>query len=263
MTTAWYGCRPDTPDHNDHLFALRAVRAAPLPDVVDLRPWCPPVMNQGAIGSCTAHGVTGAVRSYIIRRATTYDFAMSRLQLYYDSRALEGTTASDAGAEIRNVIKTLAKKGVGHEELWPYDVTRFAAPPPPEIYDDAIQYEALSYERVGASALEIKQALAAGHPVIIGLSLYESFESDAVAATGFVPMPLPGERLVGGHCMYAVGAGQKPGTITLRNSWDTDWGDLGDCYIPEAYFDSGRYVSDCWIVPLFGSQPEGEAHVAP
>ena len=262
MTAAWYGWRPDTPDHNDHPFAMRAARAQPLPELVDLRPWCPPVMNQGPVGSCTAHGVTGAARFHIIRRATTYDFEMSRLQLYYDTRALEGTTASDAGAEIRNAIKTLAKKGVGHEELWPYDVACFAASPPPEIYDDAVQYQALSYERVEVSAYALKQALAAGRPVVIGVSVYESFESDAVGGTGLVPMPQRGERLVGGHCMYAVGYGQKPGTFTLRNSWDTDWGDAGDCYFPEAYLASSRYGSDYWVINLFGSQAEGEANAS-
>jgi hypothetical protein len=57
---------------------------------VDLRPHCPPVMDQGELGSCTAHGITGALR-YEMKRAGQPDVPLSRLQLYFDERAIEGT----------------------------------------------------------------------------------------------------------------------------------------------------------------------------
>jgi C1A family cysteine protease len=112
-----------------------------------------------------------------------------------------------------------------------------------------VQFEALSYERVAVDAVHIKTALAQGFPVVIGISLYESFESDAVSHTGVVPMPkLPKEQMIGGHCMYVVGYGQKPGTFTVRNSWASDWGDKGDCYFSEAYLGSPKFGSDYWII---------------
>jgi C1A family cysteine protease len=251
MKRAWYGCRPDTLDIRDIPHGIRFPGV--LPTSVDLREWCSEVMDQGPIGSCTAHGVTGAARYRIIKRNTTYDFAMSRLQLYYDSRANEGTVLSDAGAEIRDVIKMISKNGVGHEDLWPYDITRYVDRPPQEVYDDAIQYKALSYNRVPVGVTALKAALAAGNPVIIGVSLYDSFESDETAATGNVPMPKHGEGLVGGHCMYVVGYGQRPATFTVRNSWGTEWGDKGDCYFPEGYLGNPGYGSDYWTIDLFGS----------
>lgn len=260
-TNKWYGCKPDLKDTlNDHLMAFHLQQA--LPAEVDLREWCAPVMNQDAIGSCTAHGVTGCARYHIIKRGTTYDFDMSRLQLYYDSRASEDTVNADSGAMIRDVIKTLGKKGVGHEELWPYDISRFMEAPPQEVYDDAVQYKALKYERVPVSVNGLKTALASGHPVVIGISVYESFESQGTASTGIVPMPQRGEDAMGGHCMLVVGYGQKPGYFTVRNSWGTDWGDAGDCYIPEGYLGSSNFGSDYWIIHLFGSDAEQKASVA-
>lgn len=245
MTNAWYGCRRDTRDARDHEFLPRAIR---LPETVDLRQWCPPVMDQGALGSCTAHGITGAFRT-IRAKAGLSPFPMSRLQLYYDERKAEGTIASDAGAEIRDGIKCLAKIGVAHEALWPYAISKFKTLPPAKAYDDAHKFEALTYQRVPVSASGIKQALASGSPVIIGVSLYDSFEDDAVAKTGIVPMPnLHKEKLVGGHCMYAVGYGQKPGMITVRNSWAGDWGDKGDCYFHEEYLGSTKFGSDYWVI---------------
>lgn len=257
--TAWYGCLPDIKDHRDLLLARRSV---PPPLQVDLFQWFPPVMDQGPIGSCTAHGVTTAARYHIIKRGTTYDFPMSRLQLYYDSRMIENSVLSDSGAQIRDVIKTLAQRGVGHEDLWPYDTSHWPSKPPREVYDDAVQYKALAYRRVSVNATALKLALASGNPVVVGISVYESFESASVEKTGMVPVPEHGEKLVGGHCMVVGGYGQRPGTFTVRNSWGDDWGDKGDCFIPEAYLGSDVYASDFWTLDLFGSNDELKAGTA-
>lgn len=223
-----------------------------LPASVDLRAHCPPVMDQGELGSCTAHGISGALRYEMISRGQP-DVPLSRLQLYYDERAAEGTIKSDAGAEIRDGIKSAGKLGMGHETLWPYAVKKFATKPAAAVYKDALKFRALSYQRVDVNAAALKAALAAGHTPVIGLTLYESFESEAVAKTGMVPMPGKLEAAVGGHCMYVVGYGQKPGYFTVRNSWAADWGDKGDCYFPEAYLGSTLLGSDYWIITTEGA----------
>jgi C1A family cysteine protease len=222
-----------------------------LPAAIDLRPHCPDVMDQGNLGSCTAHGITGALR-YEMLRAGRADVALSRLQLYFDERSREGTVRSDAGAEIRDGIKCAAKTGVAHEKLWPYVVRKYRERPSDAVYKDALKFRALAYQRVEVNATALKTAIAAGHTPVIGLTLYESFESDAVARTGLVPMPGPGEKPVGGHCMYVVGYGQKPGTFTVRNSWAADWADRGDCYMPEGYLGSPLLGSDYWIITAEG-----------
>ena len=246
-----YGCNRDAEDARDHPFLPRAVQ---LPPSVDLRPHCPPVMDQGQLGSCTAHGITGALRYELIKSGHK-DVPLSRLQLYFDERALEGTINSDSGAQIRDGIKCAAKNGVAHEALWPYRIDRFRQKPSANVYADAVQFEALSYERVAVDAVAVKSALAQGFPVVIGVTLYDSFESQAVARTGMVPMPEPGEGVAGGHCMYVVGYGQKPGTFTVRNSWGASWGDGGSCYLPEAYLGSPKLGSDYWIIKTAGRKP--------
>lgn len=240
----WYGCRRDTRDARDIVFRPRAIR---LPDRVDLRPNMPPVMDQGNIGSCTAHGITAALR-YLRLSAGKPDVPFSRLQLYYDERVIEGTVGEDAGAEIRDGIKCAAKIGVARETMWSYDPSRFRDKPTPPVYGDARAYKSLAYERVPVSVSALKQALARKLPVIIGVSVYESFESKAVEKSGVVPMPnLKREGLVGAHCMLVVGYGQRPGCFTVRNSWGADWGDHGDCYLHEAYIGSDKYGADYWL----------------
>lgn len=247
--TAWYGCRRDTRDARDLPFKPRAIK---LPRAVDLRPLCPPVMDQGNLGSCTANGITGVLR-YLLAKAKKPDCELSRLQLYYDEREVEDCVNEDTGAEIRDGIKCAASLGVAHETLWPYNIDTYKMKPGPNVYSDALQFKALTYERVPVRSTSVKQALAMGYPVVIGISLYESFESEEVGRTGMVPMPKKRrgkitEEMVGGHCMYVTGYGQRHGHFTVRNSWATDWGDNGDCYIPQEYIGSDLYGSDYWII---------------
>jgi C1A family cysteine protease len=166
---------------------------------------------------------------------------------------IEGDVGEDAGCEIRDAIKCAAKIGVAHESRWPYKISKYDVKPPANVYADALKFKALEYQRVGVSTFAVRTALAQGYPVVFGISLFESFESIAVERTGMVPMPnLSKEQLLGGHCMLVVGYGQRDGHFTVRNSWDNDWGDKGDCYIPEQMLGSPDYGSDYWIVQAAG-----------
>src|SRR6185312_1917646 len=153
-----YGWRPSKPDHRDHIFQFDA--DAPVPVKASVAQWAPPVLDQGQLGSCTAHGITGALRLNKIKQGAA-DVARARLQLYYDERALEGTTKSDAGAEIRDGIMTLAAKGVAEESLWPYDISKFKKKPPKNVYTDALKEKALTYQSVPVNVNAIKAAIAA------------------------------------------------------------------------------------------------------
>ena len=55
-----YGWIPDLPDARDHMYAAPPPVLAALPPQVDLRPTCPPVLDQGDLGSCTANAIATA-----------------------------------------------------------------------------------------------------------------------------------------------------------------------------------------------------------
>ena len=245
-----YGCRRDLRDPRDHEFRLKVPALIhTLPPAVDLRPWYPPIMDQGDLGSCTANAITGALRWHIITMGGKPDKPLSRLQLYYDERVIESTVAEDAGAEIRTGIKCVKRNGVAYEELWDYIPKAFKQKPPDLLYKSTQLFGSLQYERLSVSAVALKVALAAGFPVVIGISLFDSFESEEVEKTGIVPMPdIENEGMVGGHAMCAVGYGQKPGCFTVANSWSENWGDGGYCYVPEKYLGSPKFGSDYWVI---------------
>jgi C1A family cysteine protease len=104
----------------------------------------------------------------------------------------------------------------------------------------------LHYRRVTQSTLGVKRALALGYPVIFGFTVYESFESEAVANTGRVPMPDPSEDLLGGHAVLAIGYTSEH--VIVRNSWGGNWGDGGYFYMPWAYLLDRNLADDLWLI---------------
>lgn len=246
----WYGWVPDLPDHRDHLYAAPPETLQTLPPSADLRPECPPVYDQGQLGSCTANAIAAAVEFDQMKQKLAQVFAPSRLMIYYDEREIEGTVSSDSGAQIRDGIKSVGTQGVCPEDEWPYDITKFADKPPDNCYSDAVQYRAVSYQSVVQDLNQMKGCLAAGYPFVLGFSVYESFESQEVAQTGHAPMPTPGEQQIGGHAVVAVGYEDSNQWFIMRNSWGTGWGMEGYFTLPYAYLTQSNLASDFWTIRL-------------
>src|SRR5262249_18753286 len=90
-----FGWVPDLPDHRDHLYAAPPVALRALPSSVDLRPSCPPVYDQGQLGSCTANAIAAAMQFDQMKQKLPQIFMPSRLFIYYNERVMEGTVDSD------------------------------------------------------------------------------------------------------------------------------------------------------------------------
>ena len=72
----------------------------------------------------------------------------------------------------------------------------------------------------------MKAVLAAGFPFVFGFTVYESFESDAVAKSGMVEMPGETESVVGGHAVMAVGyddCGRRDSWSGIRGGAGGEW----------------------------------------
>jgi C1A family cysteine protease len=230
------------------MFAAHPAVAAALPAKVDLRPSCPPVVDQGQLGSCTGNAIANAHLFDQMKQKLASPFLPARLFIYYNERVIEGTVASDSGAQIRDGIKTIAQQGVCPEKMWVYNISKFTKKPLTKCYQEALKHTAVSYQRVLQSAAQMKGCLAGGYPIVIGFTVYESFESAAVAKSGVVAMPATGETVVGGHCVLIVGYDDSTQRFTCMNSWSTTWGQKGFFTIPYAYLTDSNLASDFWTV---------------
>jgi C1A family cysteine protease len=246
-----FGWKPELPDHRDYSYSQRRLgfeRPVALPAQVDLRQYCPPIMDQGELNSCTANAL-GAAFAFDRKKQGAHDFSPSRLFIYYNERKIEGDIPEDGGAYLRDGIKTLVDSGVCPESSWPYDATEFAAEPLSRCYQLAQDYKALSYYSLDNAKLdELRTCLAAGFPFVFGFSIYNSFfQADQNA--GIVPMP-GDEQPIGGHAVLAVGYNDATRMFTIQNSWGTqNRGDHGFYYMPYDYVTSDS-CDDFWTIRL-------------
>ncbi len=247
-----YGWIPDLPDQRDHLYAAVPQVLATLPVSADLTDQCPLVYDQGQLGSCTANSISAAIEFDRLRQKMP-DFMPSRLFIYYNERAREGTVGTDSGAQIRDGIKSVAEQGVCPESEWPYDISKFTQKPSDKCYLEALLDRAVSYQRLIQNLNQMKGCLASGFPFVFGFTVYESFESQEVAQTGHASVPGPSEQAIGGHAVMAVGYDDAHQWFIVRNSWGQSWGMKGYFTLPYTYLLQPNLASDFWTIRLVGS----------
>ena len=267
------GWLPDYPDFRDYTVEHDSVNAmlakvgaakplkAGLPVTADLRPWCPPIENQGSLGSCTANAGVAMVE-YFERRAFGKHVDASRLFLYKATRNMLHWTG-DTGAFLRSTMGAMSIFGVPPEEYWPYIEADYEKEPSAFCYAFAQNYQSISYYRLDPSGTikttllsQIKTNLAGGLPSMFGFTVYNSYTQGST--TGKLPYPTSGEKIVGGHAIIAVGyddnmkiknanpgAVETKGALLIRNSWGTGWGMAGYGWLPYDYVLKGL-ATDWW-----------------
>ncbi len=245
MTKRKHGWKPDIGDRRDLHFKPKKVGRQP--SRVDLRDRFFPVWNQGSLGSCTAHAVGAACQFLDIFDRDMQIVTPSRLFLYYNARLLEGTTASDDGAFIRNAIKSAAKFGYPSEDLWKYRTKDFARKPSPTVYKNSGN-TVKRYERVQRNLGHFRKLLADGLPIVIGISVYTSLETEKVTKTGVIPLPKKTEKMIGGHAILVVGYDNDEKHFIIRNSWGAGWGAEGYGFLPYEFIKDADLSDDFWVI---------------
>lgn len=245
-----YGWKKDSHDSRDFIFKMVSPKLGPLPSFVDLRPSCPPVYDQGQLGSCTANAIGAALQFEQMRQKIT-SFEPSRLFIYFNERDAEGTIQEDSGAMIRTGIKVVNRLGFCADDLWPYNPSKFATRPDPLCYSVATGHRSLLYERINDGDLQnMKACLASGFPFVFGITVFDSFESTDMTKTGVLQLPASTENTLGGHAVLAVGYDEPSARFIVRNSWGADWGQNGYFTIPFEYLSRTDLASDFWSIYL-------------
>lgn len=245
-----YGWIPNLPDYRDYKFEKFIITEnATLPSIVDLRPYMPEVYDQGSLGSCTGNAIAGAIHYDQNKNKNKYHFTPSRLYIYYQERAIEGTINSDSGAMIRDGIKACAEIGVCPEYKWPYNLDSFAVTPTAFANESAIKHKIKSYYSVNQNINSLKSALAKGYPFVFGFSVYSYFESDEMLQSGVLKMPDASQSFQGGHAVLCCGYDDSKQMFLVRNSWGSGWGPFkGYFWMPYSYISDSNLASDFWVI---------------
>jgi C1A family cysteine protease len=247
---------PARPVHNEKV--MFKVQGQTLPPLVDNRQFCPPIVDQGQIGSCSANAAAACFDYLQLKELTAkaaiepevYDpskfESSARLLIYYDERAIEGDVDQDGGVStLRNACLALQNQGACPESLWAYDVSQFAVKPSDEAYAEAAKHKISQYAAL-TSAYDMKCHLSEGFIFMMGITVFSSFESDEAIATGNIPMPSESDQEEGGHAIAVVGYDDTRQVWICRNSWGTSVMDKGYFYLPYAF----SWIDDQYCVTL-------------
>lgn len=234
----------------------------PLPEKVSLQKYCPTPMNQGQQGSCVAWASAYAARTIIEAQRTgknPNDVAFSPAFMY-NQISIDRRTCQ--GSYIKYAMDNMMEVGAVPFDEFAYTDQNCTKQPSPSLMDQAKAFKIIGFQRLtdekrgkAAEMLAIKQNLAKGSPIIIGMMVGGSFMSNMMGKEFWNPSSSDYyQRGFGGHAMCVVGYDDyyEGGSFLLMNSWGTEWGKGGFAWIRYSDFKE-------FNVEAYGLYPMGDA----
>lgn len=209
-------------------------RAASVAPVCDLRQWDGPIKDQGSEGSCTGHAGS-ETREWITRKyfPELGKLIFSPQYTYAKELLAQGDFPQDDGSDGTTLCGTLVVNGTCELSLYPYMSGQILKPTAVQDLNAAKYTLGAWHGLVGSKVALSVLGDPVPWPVMMGFTVYASFESDTVASTG-IYVPKFSEQVLGGHEVkfsgYDVGVTPTlrpkncPPAILVQNSWGTDWG---------------------------------------
>ncbi|MBN2212741.1 MAG: C1 family peptidase [Bacteroidales bacterium] len=232
----------------------------PLPESVSLLEYCPRRMNQGSQGSCVGWSSAYAARTILHARASGQDpddvtFSPSYV---YNQIALPGCQ----GTYMQNAMEVMHEGGALPFSNFAYDESSCSKKPTEAEKMAASAFRTKGFNRLTQGGndyrtdlLAIKQNLAQGAPVVIGMMVGGSFMSDMTGQELWTPRRSDYNMYgFGGHAMCVIGFDDyyEGGAFQVMNSWGEEWGDEGIFWI--------RYNDfDYFTQEAYGLYPMGDA----
>ncbi|MBK6445562.1 MAG: C1 family peptidase [Bacteroidetes bacterium] len=217
----------------------------PLPERVSLEQYAPPRLNQGQQGSCVGWGCGYAARSILYARSSQQnanEIAFSPA-FTYNQIHLQGCQ----GSYIEKAMENMKDVGALPLSQFQYTDEDCSLQPDAQQIQDASQYRIKGSQRLTKSGddykvdmLAMKQNLAQGAPVVVGMMIGGSFMQDMMGQEVWFPTRTDyAMNGFGGHCMCVIGYDDylEGGAFQIMNSWGPEWGKNGIGWIRYKDFD--------------------------
>ncbi len=250
------------------IFEPLAMSATTLPRRAILTDYAPTPSHQGRQGSCVGWAASYCGRTILHARQTGADpdnvvFSPSYL---YNQIALENCQ----GAYMQNAMKTMKQGGVLPLRDYPYDDRSCSALPSRAEQQKAADFRTKGYNRLtlpgsyGTDIDGVKQSLAQGAPVVIGMMVGGTFMTEMRGRDAWRPTQRDYSQYgYSGHAMCLVGYddNKNGGSFLLQNSWGTDWGNGGRAWV--TYADFNKFNKEAYgLYPMGTSEQFDENKLA-
>ena len=223
-----------------------APTAAP-PSAIDLTSEMPPVGDQGSQNSCVgwAAGYYDKTHVEYIERLwgwgdTTWHLTDPEHQISPSFIYNQINAGRDAGASIMDAQILVCDQGACMMSDFPYHDYDYTTWPSESAYANAIPYRGLEGLAINVMSdvgiNQVKYILANHHTCVLGINVFANFDNIENYDTVYTVHDKTGKSR-GGHALCIVGyddnkvTADGPGAFRLVNSWGTDWGNEGYCWM--------------------------------
>lgn len=237
-----------------------------LPASVSLKQYAPTRRHQGNQGSCVGWASAYAARTILQSSATGQSpdqLAFSPAYLY-NQIALRGCQ----GAYMLDAMETMSQNGAVPFNQFRYDERDCSRSPDGQVIQMGRQFRIKGYNRLTMGAneykpdiLAIKQNLAQGAPVVIGMMVGGTFMSRMVGQDMWYPNQSDySMRGYGGHAMCVIGYddNREGGAFQIMNSWGQNWGNDGIAWV--RYRDFEHFTREAYGLYPMGSTNQADAN---
>jgi hypothetical protein len=208
----------------------------------------PPPGSQGAQSSCAAWATAYALK-------TSHEKVERKWEILQNNQLVPHRVFSpafvynqvnhgkDEGSYFSEVFKLLQEKGCATLSSTPYSDKDYLTSPSAQAMKEAGSFKIAWAKDIDPTETgTIRSYISHGYPIIIGADVDDAFTQ--LKAGQIVSTMGSG----GGHAMVVVGYDDKKagGCFKIMNSWGTQWGDKGFCWMTYALFK--KVVHEAWLV---------------
>ena len=221
-----------------------------LPDSYDLSPFMPPVRSQGTQGSCVGWATAYYLKSYQekIQHGFEYNSFRKVMSPAYIYNQIKVSSDCSLGSCIESALYELKTQGVCSWESFPYNDNNCTILPNNSQKSEASNNKILQgykfdnetiINNISYSQEEIfKDLLYQKIPIIIAMDLDQNFsiatprnQDNIYIYQNYDPTQFKGK-----HAMLIVGYNNNLNAFKVVNSWGSQWGNNGYCWISYNFF---------------------------